>query len=242
MGLAALILAALCAFVLPGVRFSALLFAALAAVCALLLLLGRWAAVSRAGTVCRRVFCVLLAAGLVAFAAGEAYLFRAGAGDSSAQRADAVIVLGAGVNGTAPSLVLQSRIDAAQRYLAAHPDIPAVLSGGHGSGEEISEAQAMYRALTAAGIAPGRLYLEEKSTTTAENFRNSAALLRTLEIDPDTARVAVVTSDFHLFRAQLLGRQSGLHTLGVPAHTAWWWLNANYYAREFFALGKTLLT
>lgn len=239
--LACLLAAGACAFVLPGVRFSAWLFAALAGVCALGYFLGRWAAVSRRGAVCRRIFCVLLAAGLAVFAAAEGYLVQKGGEDFSAVPADAVIVLGAGVNGRTPSRVLQSRIDAAEAYLADHPDIPAVLSGGQGEGEEISEARCMYNALTAAGISPDRLHLEEQSATTAENLANSAGVLRQLGVDTDGAAVAVVSSNFHMVRVRLLAQRAGLQTLGVPGKTGWWWLDANYYAREFFALGKTLL-
>ena len=71
--------------------------------------------------------------------------------------ADAVIVLGAGVNGTEPSLSLRTRLDAPLDYLEAHPDIPVVLTGGTGYGEEeISEAACMYDYLTAHGVGAGR--------------------------------------------------------------------------------------
>ena len=32
-----------------------------------------------------------------------------------------------------------------------------------------------------------------------------------------------------------------LETVGVPAELPWWWLSANYYVREAFALIKTLI-
>ena len=39
----------------------------------------------------------------------------------------------------------------------------------------------------------------------------------------------------------MIARRAGLTTFSVPARTDWVLLNANYYVREFFALGKTLL-
>ena len=60
-------------------------------------------------------------------------------------RADYVIVLGAGVNGTAPSLSLLNRLDAVNDYLETYPDSIAVLSGGQGEGEDITEAECMRR-------------------------------------------------------------------------------------------------
>lgn len=61
-------------------------------------------------------------------------------------------------------------------------------------------------------------------------------------IDAATEPIAVVTNDFHLFRAQLIAaRQGYTDTFGVPAELPWWWLTANYYARESFAMVKTLI-
>ena len=81
-----------------------------------------------------------------------------------------MIVLGAGVNGTEPSLSLRTRLDAALDYLTANPDIPAVLTGGRGYGETITEAQCMYDYLTERGVEPERLILEDAASNTAENF------------------------------------------------------------------------
>lgn len=66
----------------------------------------------------------------------------------------AVIVLGAGVNGTEPSLSLRTRLDAALDYLERWPEIPVVLTGGQGYGEEITEAACMYAYLTEHGVDP----------------------------------------------------------------------------------------
>lgn len=176
------------------------------------------------------VVCLVL---LVCLSAAEVWVIRTGREDDSAFPADAVIVLGAGVNGTTPSLALQSRIDAAERYLKANPDIPAVLSGGQGSGEDISEARAMYDALTARGIDPARLILEERSANTRQNLQNSLALLP----DDYHKTVAIVTNDFHMGRVRLLLNAAGPgRVVQVPAKLPWWWLSANYYLRESFAV------
>lgn len=233
--------ALLCAFALRGVRFSALLFGALAAVCVLAAVLERWAAVSRAGWICQIICRTLLAAVVVAFALTETLIIRDGERQPT-RTPDAVIVLGAGVNGRTPSLALQSRIDAAEAYLKQYPAVPAILSGGRGRGEDITEARAMYDALTARGIDADRLTLEEESTSTAENFQNSKALLKEQGFDLLHAQVAVVTNDFHVFRARAVGESLGLNTFGVPAELPWWWLSANYYVREFFAVGKQAVT
>ena len=133
----------------PGVRFSAYLSFCAAAGCLLWLLLCLFARKSRIGKVCKVIFLVILSAGLFLFGALEVLILR-GQEDRSALPADAVIVLGAGVNGETPSLALWTRIRVAAAYLEAHPDIPAVLSGGQGPGEDISEA--VMASLTAAAV------------------------------------------------------------------------------------------
>ena len=117
---------------------------------------------------------------------------------------DYIVVLGAHLRGDRPSNALLWRIDAAEDYLRANPGTRAVLSGGQGADELISEAQCMYNVLTARGIDGGRLLLEDKSRDTNENIRNSLALME------EDATFAVVTNNFHVFRAvKLAGTLSG---------------------------------
>ena len=148
---------------------------------------------------------------------------------------DYVIVLGAGVRGSTPSLILSSRIDAAYTYLTEHPEVICIVSGGKGDGENISEAQCMFDHLTARGIDPARIWMEDQSTSTRENLRFSLALIeeRTGQ-RPD--RAAILSNEFHLFRAGLFAREQGLHMAGVPARTPWVTLLVNYFLREIVAV------
>ena len=77
-----------------------------------------------------------------------------------------VVVLGCKVKGTVPSLMLQRRLEAAKGYLQQYPEVSCIVSGGKGTGEDISEAQAMKTYLTAAGIAADRILMEDRSTDT----------------------------------------------------------------------------
>ncbi len=225
-----------------GMRFTGWLFLGAAAAWTVGILVVRWGTRSRAGRVCRRIFFTGLTLGLVTLAGIEAAIVFRGEADNSAIPVDAVIVLGAGVNGETPSAALWSRIRAAEDYLEIHPGVPVVLSGGQGAGEAISEAEAMRRALWKEDEAENaRLLLEERSTNTAENFRFSKALLEEWGLDTGTATIAVVTNDFHCFRAHMIAQKQGLQTVDVPAELPWWWLTANYYLREAFAVVKTAL-
>ena len=207
-----------------GMRFSGFLLVGLAAVLVLELLLGHWAKASKTGRLCRRIFQTALTLVLVPLICIEIYVINVGSSDPSALPADAVVVLGAGVNGTQPSLSLYTRLTAALDYLEENPDVPVVLTGGLGYGEEITEARCMYDWLTARGVDPARLIMEEQAGNTAENL------------------VAVVTNDFHIARSRLIAARQGYgHAFGVPAELPWKHLEVNYYLREAFAMVKTLI-
>ena len=92
----------------------------------------------------------LLAAGvciLLALLSVSAVPVIAGSFKRQSPPSDFVIVLGAGVRGTEPSRVLRQRINTAYDVLMVHPDLKAILSGGKGEGENISEAECMFREL-----------------------------------------------------------------------------------------------
>lgn len=224
-------------FVPLGVSFTGYFLLAVLAAWSLGLFLRHRADGSRGWRICYGLFLAGLGLGAVCLVSIEAVLISHGEADNSDLPVDAVIVLGAGVNGETPSAALQSRIDAAAAYLQKHPGVPAVLSGGQGPGERITEAEAMRRCLE--GRVDNPLLLEDRSTSTAENFRFSKALLE--ERGLDTGSVAVVTNDFHCFRSHMIAQKQGLNIIDVPAELPWWWLTANYYLREAFALVKTAL-
>lgn len=142
------------------------------------------------------------------------------------------VVLGCAVNGEKPSLMLQKRIDAAYDYLTENPQAVCILSGGKGDGENISEAQAMYNTLVEKGIAPERLYLENDSTTTAENLRFSKEILEENGMG-DT--VVLITTDFHQFRAGLLAKNEGLTAYKVCSRSGAFAL-PTFIVREWFTV------
>ena len=146
-----------------------------------------------------------------------------------------LVVLGAGVNGAVPSRSLKERLDAAYDYLTQHPDSVAIVSGGQGAGEDITEAQCMYDYLTAAGIPAQRVWMEDKATTTLENLRFSLDLIEE-KTGSRPVTVAIVSSEYHLHRAGMFASWLDLNAQLVPAKTTVFPLRWNYYIREIFAL------
>ena len=153
---------------------------------------------------------------------------------------DAVVVLGAGVNGTVPSLSLQVRLEAALDYIADKPDIPIVVTGSQGPGEDISEAQCMADWLIDHGVAADRILLEDQADNTEENIEFSSAMLRDNGIDV-TSNIAVVTSDYHLCRASILWSVPWMVPVAAHMPEAYWPLTVNYFIREAFAVAAEVL-
>lgn len=150
--------------------------------------------------------------------------------------ADYVIVLGAKVNGTTPSLSLQYRIEAAREYLEENPETKVIASGGQGANEGISEAAAIANTLIAMGISEDRILREDKSTSTNENLTYSKACLESQGDTAEEASVVVVSSDFHIFRAKAIARKLGYENVEGKGSRSVPWLQPNYCMREFFAI------
>lgn len=145
---------------------------------------------------------------------------------------DYVIVLGAQVRGTSPSLSLKKRLERAAEYAEENPGTIFILSGGQGPDEGISEAECMYQYLVTAGVPEDRLIKEDASTSTRENLTFSAEIIRGLAKDeeqsvPDTdadagISVAILSNNFHIYRALLLAEQIGFtNASGIPADSVW---------------------
>lgn len=145
------------------------------------------------------------------------------------READAVIVLGAAVHGDRVTWVLSNRLDAALGYLESHPGAVAVVSGGQGSGETVTEASAMAKYLLDRGVAPERVLLEERAESTVENFAFSRDVIR--DALGEDARIAFVTTGFHVYRAGAVARRMGMEVFGIPAEDVWY-LAFNNFLRE----------
>lgn len=227
-------------FIFPAYRFSAYLSfgAALAALCFCVLgLLARHHA--KAARILKTMLIVFLCIFLVAAAITGVYVGRGSLGDPQTH-CEYLIVLGAGVNGTVPSLSLRDRLLAAKDYLQANPDTLCIVSGGQGRGEAITEARCMADWLTQQGIDAQRIILEEKATSTRENIAFSLDLIEEMTGSrPESA--GVVSSEYHLFRAGLVAKQQGLTAVGIPAATHRTSLKINYFLREIVAVWYYLL-
>lgn len=229
--------------VLLYVVFSPMRFTAFLLLCigAAVLLWGFLESLGRgkAAICARRIFSLLLAIGLAVFMILEIKIITYGQTDHEKQ-VSAVIVLGAGVHGTRPSLSLQSRLEATLAYIEDKPDVPIIVSGGQGAGEDITEARCMADWLIEHGVAQERILLEEKAENTRQNIAYSKEILKAEGIDT-TDHIAVVSADYHLYRASLYWGVPWMVPVASHMPGEYVILTANYYIREAFAIGKLLV-
>jgi uncharacterized SAM-binding protein YcdF (DUF218 family) len=180
--------------------------------------------------VVKRVFTVLLCIGILILGVTEALILKASFGDPD-PGCKYVVVLGAKVRHDGPSVSLQNRIDAAYDYLTAHPDAIAIVSGGKGEDEPMTEAECMYDGLIARGINPERIWLEDKATSTWENLQFALDLIEEKTgIRPES--IGIISSEYHLFRAGLFADACQVESVGIPAKTTLKSQKLNHFLRE----------
>lgn len=191
----------------------------------------------RAGRIALRILGVLVLLGLLYCLVMSCIMLHA-AHKKPGQKPQAVIVLGCKVRGTVPSRMLSRRIRAAYEKLSADPALVAVVSGGKGDNEDISEAQCMYNELTRLGISADRIIMEDQSTSTSENLRFSKKLINENGI---TGPLYIATDGYHELRAQILAKKEGLPECVPAAAYTSWYLLPTYWVREWFGLAHAFV-
>lgn len=149
---------------------------------------------------------------------------------------DYVVVLGAGIRGSIPTNPLRQRIQKAYEYMSENESTILIASGGQGPDEDLSEALCIKQMLVDKGIAADRIILEDKSTSTVENLKNSFEIINDKE-----ASVGIITSGFHEYRANLIAKNVGFcNVSSIPAITLFP-LGIHFSVREFFGVFEYLV-
>ena len=148
-----------------------------------------------------------------------------------------VIIHGAGLaGGETLTKLLSNRVDKAIEIYEKCKVKPMIIpSGGKGDDEQISEAQAMKNYLLENGVPEESIILEDESTTTEENLKNSKTIIDSRE---GKKRTALISSNYHIYRCLKLAKKIGLDCIGIGAKVApYYWPSA--LIREFVAVFLT---
>ncbi|MQW91440.1 YdcF family protein [Acinetobacter wanghuae] len=151
------------------------------------------------------------------------------------QPPQAIIVLGGGVERAEPTPSLRKRLDAAAYYAKTYPSALMIVSGGLVSGESYNEASVMHRYLLQQHPnLKNKIVQEDRSTSTALNLSYSKDILNANSISL-TQPIAIVTSDFHLLRAQAIAKHQGYQQIIAVSADTPLYIRYHSWLREYFA-------
>jgi uncharacterized SAM-binding protein YcdF (DUF218 family) len=135
-------------------------------------------------------------------------------------RIDGIILLGGGLNHCHGGACPDELNDAGQRLITAaelarrYPNAAVIVSGGPREADGSSEASVSAAMLQTMGVSAARIRIEDRSLSTAENARLTAALIPSERND----RWALVTSAFHMPRAIGAFRKAGVNVIAAPCN------------------------
>lgn len=159
---------------------------------------------------------IYISIGLVYSVSFFAFSFYVMSPVESSDTADVIIVFGCKTFGYTPSYALQNRLDKAYEMLENNPGAVAILSGGQGEDETVSEAESMRAYLEGKGISADRLILEDRSTSTRENIEFSMNIIK--ERGREDKKITAVSNDFHIKRILRLFKERDYDVSASPAH------------------------
>lgn len=149
---------------------------------------------------------------------------------------DFIIIHGAGlINGETVTPLLEKRILKAVEafHRSTNPNVRIIASGGKGSDEKLSEAQAIANYLADHTDVPSdKVILEDKSATTYQNLMFSKRIAETYVEHP---RYLFVTNDYHVFRTSTYAKKLNMDGDGLGCRTASYYV-PSAFIREFVAI------
>ena len=162
-------------------------------------------------------FLAASAAAFTGLCAGFAACEAAAKNGNLSGEPDFLLILGCRVKGDTPDEMLRLRAKAAAKFLNEHKNVRAICCGGIVHEDQTkSEAQAIKEILLQNGIESERIFLEDKSQTTFENFVNAKKITDSLQTEKEP-KIAFISSEFHLMRASVIASLVGVKASSIPA-------------------------
>lgn len=153
-------------------------------------------------------------------------------------KSDCIIVLGCQVKGTSPSPFLQARLNDSIRLYKEGYGKYIIVSGGKGTGEDITEASAMKVFLLGKGIDKNKIIMEDKSKNTMENLSFSKNVMESKGFKTGV----VVSNKYHLKRVSLMSKKLKMNTSYSGVFVSHYALTEyKGYAREVLGILKFLV-
>lgn len=184
----------------------------------------------------QRFISITILIGMVFFFTIVGIIMKHGHTDTVDFTEDCVLVLGCGIRGETVLPTLESRLNHCLDYLKHNPTALILVSGGRGHNEDITEAEAMKRYLTSKGVSENQIIKEEESRNTKENLIKSKIVLDDLFAGNEYT-IALISSDYHIYRAEMVASDVGLNVNSYSAGVKWYLL-PSAYSREALSICK----
>jgi len=150
------------------------------------------------------------------YLAGLVYLVKVQSGLDETQPADAAIVLGAAVWAGSPSPVLTARLAHALELFQKKQVNFIIVTGGTGTGDNLSEAEAGAQYLIENGVPASNIVLERDGRSTLQSLQAAAQLAAPLRLK----RVLLVSDPFHMLRSLKMAHDLGFEAFASPTQTS----------------------
>jgi len=187
----------------------------------------------------RRWWTRLFGLGLIWLLGVAGWIVWVGARDQ-AQRADAIVVLGAAAYDAVPSPVFRERIEhGLALYRQGHAPRLIFTGGYGGKGARFAESEVARRYAIQHGIPEDAIWIETRSQSTCQNLAEARQLLQ----ENDLGKVIVVSDPLHMARALRLSHRLGIHAVASSTpSTRFRSLNTqlNFLAKEVWFFHRDL--
>lgn len=177
-------------------------------------------------------FIVIITTGVIIFSYGK---------NAVPEKSDCMIILGCRLYGSTPSPFLIGRLDKGVQLYNNGYGKYIIVSGGRGSGESVTEADAMKLYLSEKGVPADKIILEDKSVSTMTNIANSSKVMK----DNGMKTAVIVSNKYHLKRAVLMAQKcsitptaSGVFMAKYPVDEVFGFLREILALLKFFVLGN----
>ena len=160
--------------------------------------------------------------------------------DKGEENLDYIIVLGAQMRSTGPSVIYRYRLEKAAEYLCGNGDTICITTGAQGANETVSEGKGGRDYLISKGMDPERIIAEDRSLDTADNITNALAIIEEREGSTANLRIGIVTNGFHVFRGIHIARKiTDAEICGIAAYMEPQYV-PNNVVRECFGILRDL--
>jgi len=146
---------------------------------------------------------------------------------------DCILILGAGIDGDRPSLMLEDRLKAGIKLYDNNISQKIVMSGDHGR-KEHDEVNIMKNYAMELDVPSSDIFMDHAGFSTYESMYRLKYIF-------GAKSVVIVSQKYHLYRSLYIARSLGLDAYGYAAEDIKYFGNTNREIREILARDKDFI-